>query len=141
MSKTAAASALTTNVKVQPVGGDVLNTKTSALAAARQPMTDVRHHMDEKRRLPLPPPSRPLETSKYMTRYEYVRLLIDRGQQLESGAEPCIDTHGMTDPQKIADAELHAKRFPFALPRILLNTNGETEMWDPNVMILPDDIC
>ena len=49
-------------------------------------------------------------TSKYMTKYERARVLGTRALQISLNAPVTIDVGGETDPLKIAEKELLAKK-------------------------------
>ena len=75
-----------------------------------------------------------------LTRYEYVRLIADRAQELQDGKRPLIPTDAsLTDSLKIAEAELRAGVLPLRLPRQL--PDGTIELCDPNTMLTHFDIC
>lgn len=60
-------------------------------------------------------------------------------QELQDGATPCIPVDAtLTDPMAIAVSELRQRKFPHWIRREF--SDGHSEDWDPNTMILPNDI-
>jgi DNA-directed RNA polymerase I, II, and III subunit RPABC2 len=68
------------------------------------------------------------KTIPILSRYEKARILGERADQLNSGAEPFIDVdHTMIDGYLIALRELEEKKIPFIVQRPL--PNGGCEYW------------
>jgi DNA-directed RNA polymerases I, II, and III subunit RPABC2 len=68
------------------------------------------------------------KTIPILSRYEKARILGERADQLNSGAEPFIDVdHTMIDGYLIAMKELEEKKIPFIVQRPL--PNGGCEYW------------
>lgn len=68
------------------------------------------------------------KTIPILSRYEKARILGERADQLNSGAEPFIDVdHTMIDGYLIAMKELDEKKIPFIVQRPL--PNGGCEYW------------
>ena len=76
---------------------------------------------------------------KYMTKYEWVRLISDRTAQIANGSsimiktgKDTVDVNTLT-PKEIAIIELESGRCPLYLVREM--PNGQREKWNPNEMI------
>jgi len=68
-----------------------------------------------------------------LTKYERARVLGTRSTQISYDAPVLIDTKGETDPYKIAEMELKAKKIPLKLRRYL--PGGTYEDLDVNKLI------
>lgn len=66
-------------------------------------------------------------TKPILTKYERVRLLGDRTQQLTLGAKPMIKNTGKLTPKQIAELELKNNVMPLIIERPL--PNGKRERW------------
>lgn len=66
-------------------------------------------------------------TKPFLTKYERVRLLSDRVQQLVNGSKPMIKTEDLYDERQIAELELQRKVIPLIVVRTL--PNGTIEHW------------
>jgi len=66
-------------------------------------------------------------TKPFLTKYERVRLLGDRTQQLTLGAKPMIKNAENLPPKKIAELEIEKNVVPLILLRPL--PNGKKEKW------------
>lgn len=53
-----------------------------------------------------------MRPSNMMTKFEKVKVIGIRALQLSSGAEPCIDPEGETNPLNIALMELRSRKIP-----------------------------
>ena len=58
-------------------------------------------------------------TLPVLSKYEKTRVLGLRSAQIASGAAPCVDRSGITDPFELAQMELAAKKVPFVIKRPL----------------------
>ena len=77
------------------------------------------------------------ETSAWMTKYEYTRLLAARALQISTGDSPKIDVSGIHDPYEIARREIHARVVPLVIQRVL--PNGKIETWNVRDMHIRDN--
>jgi DNA-directed RNA polymerase subunit K/omega len=66
-------------------------------------------------------------TKPILFKYERVRILSERRQQLIYGAKPMVRVPKNIAEKEIADLELKAKVIPFIISRTL--PNGDTEHW------------
>lgn len=66
-------------------------------------------------------------TKPVLFKYERVRILSERRQQLIHGAKPMIRVPKQISEREIADLELKARVIPFIISRTL--PNGDTEHW------------
>lgn len=66
-------------------------------------------------------------TKPFLTKYERVRILGDRIQQLTLGAKPMIKNSENLSPKEIAELELKNNVIPLIIVRPL--ANGEKEKW------------
>lgn len=66
-------------------------------------------------------------TRPILTKYERVRILAERRQQLVLGAKPMIRVSDKIPEKEIASLELKAKVIPFIIVRTL--PNGNVEHW------------
>jgi len=71
---------------------------------------------------------------KISTKYEKARLIGVRAEQIARGAPRLVDSHGETDPIKIAFMEYDQKRFPLMVIRHMPRGNEET-IFDVNKRI------
>jgi DNA-directed RNA polymerase I, II, and III subunit RPABC2 len=76
-------------------------------------------------------------TSKYLNKYERVKIIGIRAQQISYGALPLVDIGNLTDPMDIAMLELKEKKIPFIIKRYL--PNGTFELWNLNELLFVDD--
>ena len=60
-------------------------------------------------------------SSRKLMRYEKVRLLGQRANQLSKGAKPMTDITGLTDPLKIAEKEYKEGVIPISVIRFMPN--------------------
>jgi len=84
----------------------------------------------EDEEMELKPPKTKKKTSSMMTKYEYAHIIGSRVLLLVEGYPPLIDTKGMMDPQEIAVQELHQRKIPLRIKRVL--PGGEVEIWNIN---------
>ncbi|PAA61072.1 hypothetical protein BOX15_Mlig032261g4, partial [Macrostomum lignano] len=73
-------------------------------------------------------------TSIYMTKYERARVLGARAQQISLCAPVMVELEGETDPLKIAEKELKARKIPFIIRRYL--PDGSYENWKVQDLIV-----
>ena len=66
-------------------------------------------------------------TKPILFKYERVRILSERRQQLIHGAKPMVRVPKNVSEKEIADLELKARVIPFIISRTL--PNGDTEHW------------
>jgi len=66
-------------------------------------------------------------TKPYLTKYEYVRLLEDRSQQLTLGAKPMIKNCEHLTPKEVAQLEINNNIIPLIIERVL--PNNKKEQW------------
>lgn len=65
-------------------------------------------------------------TKNILTKYEKVKIIGLRAEQLQRGAEPLIEWRGADfDPRKIAMEELKQRKIPFMIRRNLPNGSKE----------------
>lgn len=65
-------------------------------------------------------------TKNILSKYEKVKIIGLRAEQLQRGAEPLIDWKGFEfDPRKIAMEELKQRKIPFMIRRTLPNGGKE----------------
>ena len=76
------------------------------------------------------------KTKNILTKYECVKLIGLRAQQLESSAEPLIEIKPgqKFDSREIAKQELRERKLPFFIRRTL--PNGSKEVWRLDDMII-----
>jgi len=60
-----------------------------------------------------------MKTSKYLTKYEQVRIIGLRGLQISQGSPILIDPQGETDPLRIALLELRSRVINMVIRRPL----------------------
>lgn len=72
-------------------------------------------------------PENKRKTKPFLTKYERVRLLGDRTQQLTLGAKPMIKNTENLTPKQIAEIELEKNVIPLIIERPL--PNGKKERW------------
>ncbi len=74
-------------------------------------------------------------TTRYLTKYERARILGTRALQITKNAPILVDVEpGETDPLKIAERELQARKIPFIIRRYL--PDGAYEDWRVNELII-----
>ena len=74
-------------------------------------------------------------TTCYLTKYERARILGTRALQISKNAPILVDLEpGDTDPLKIAEKELLAKKIPFIIRRYL--PDGSYEDWKVSELII-----
>eukprot|EP00826_Nyctotherus_ovalis_P024620 TRINITY_DN1900_c0_g1_i2.p1 TRINITY_DN1900_c0_g1~~TRINITY_DN1900_c0_g1_i2.p1 ORF type:complete len:100 (+),score=29.21 TRINITY_DN1900_c0_g1_i2:208-507(+) len=74
-------------------------------------------------------------TTCYLTKYERARILGTRALQISKNAPILVDLEpGDTDPLKIAEKELLAKKIPFVIRRYL--PDGSYEDWKVSELII-----
>jgi DNA-directed RNA polymerase subunit K/omega len=66
-------------------------------------------------------------SSNRLTKYEMVRILGERNEQLTMGAKPMIKNHQGLSYEKIAEEEFKRNMIPFKIKRPL--PNGKFEIW------------
>ncbi len=66
----------------------------------------------------------------FLTKYEFVRIIGTRSQQLIMGAKPMIKNYKKYSPKECAVEELKARVTPFYIEREM--PNGTIEKWDVN---------
>ena len=66
-------------------------------------------------------------TSKFMTKYERARVLGTRALQISKNAPLMVDPGDESDPYRLAEIELDAKKIPFIVRRYL--PDGAYEDW------------
>jgi DNA-directed RNA polymerase I, II, and III subunit RPABC2 len=64
-----------------------------------------------------------MEGMLFLTKYEKVRIIGTRAEQLENGAPPVIDIGDMTSSIEIAEKELEERKLPMIVIRNM--PNGE----------------
>lgn len=69
-------------------------------------------------------------TRPVLTKYERVRILSERRQQLTLGAKPMVAFDGNLSPTEISNLELQEKVIPFIIVRQL--PSGQIEHWHLN---------
>lgn len=70
---------------------------------------------------------------RFLQRFEVAKLIEERTEQLENGAEPIIEVLESDDTTDIAFKEFYAKMIPLKIKRVY--PNGEERVLDPNCMI------
>lgn len=75
-------------------------------------------------------------TKNILSKYERVKILGLRSEQLQRGAEPYIeiDTSKQFNPREVATEELRQRKLPFMIKRTL--PNGADEYWRLDDMII-----
>lgn len=73
-------------------------------------------------------------TMKWMTKYEYARIVGMRAVQISKGSKPNVDISGLKDPIEIAKKEIKEKKVPLIIRRTL--PDGRYEDWSVNELIL-----
>lgn len=74
-------------------------------------------------------------TRNFLTKYERVKIIGLRAEQLQRGASPYVDFDAKAfDPIEIANKELEARKLPFMVARTL--PNGEKEYWRLEDMVI-----
>jgi DNA-directed RNA polymerase subunit K/omega len=74
-------------------------------------------------------------TRNFMTKYEKVKIIGLRAEQLQRGAVPYVEFDKKKfDPIDIAQKELDSRKLPFMICRTL--PNGEKEYWRIDDMII-----
>jgi DNA-directed RNA polymerase subunit K/omega len=67
-------------------------------------------------------------TRNILTKYEKVKVIGLRGEQLQRGAKPHVEFDATKfNPIQIAERELQSRKLPFMICRTL--ANGEKEYW------------
>jgi DNA-directed RNA polymerase I, II, and III subunit RPABC2 len=76
------------------------------------------------------------KTRNILSKFEKVKLIGLRSEQLQRGAQPYVDvdTSSSFNPKNIALQELHEKKLPFMIKRQL--PDGSTEYWRLDDMII-----
>ncbi len=76
------------------------------------------------------------KTRNILSKFEKVKILGLRNEQLQRGAQPYVDvdTSSSFNPKNIALQELHEKKIPFMIKRQL--PDGSTEYWRLDDMII-----
>lgn len=73
-------------------------------------------------------------TKNILSKYEKVKILGVRTEQLQRGAEPLIKWEGEFDPRKIAREELHQRKTPLMVRRRI--PDGSVEYFRLEDMII-----
>lgn len=75
-------------------------------------------------------------TKNILSKYERVKILGLRSEQLQRGADPYIqlDTSKQFNPREVANEELRQRKLPFMIKRTL--PNGADEYWRLDDMII-----
>jgi DNA-directed RNA polymerase I, II, and III subunit RPABC2 len=75
-------------------------------------------------------------TNNILSKYERVKILGMRAEQLQRGAQPLVDISKFRDisPLNIAKRELEERKLPFIICRTL--PNGLSEYWKLDDMII-----
>lgn len=74
-------------------------------------------------------------TRNFLTKYERVKVIGLRAEQLQRGAIPCVDFDEKNfNPIEIATQELQSRKLPFMISRSL--PNGEKEYWRLEDMVI-----
>lgn len=75
-------------------------------------------------------------TKNILSKYERVKILGLRSEQLQRGADPYIeiDTSKQFNPREVANEELRQRKLPFMIKRTL--PNGTDEYWRLDDMII-----
>lgn len=71
----------------------------------------------------------------FLTKYEQARIIGIRGQQISQGAPILVDPEGLESPVEIALKELHERKLPFIIQRVL--PNNKCEYWRVDELKLP----
>ncbi|GBG34655.1 DNA-directed RNA polymerases I, II, and III subunit RPABC2 [Hondaea fermentalgiana] len=66
-------------------------------------------------------------TTRYLTKYERARILGTRALQISMNAPVMVEIEGETDPLRIAQKELQARKIPIIIRRYL--PDGTYEDW------------
>ena len=74
------------------------------------------------------------KTTRYMTKYEKARVLGTRALQISMNAPVMVEIDGETDPLRIAQKELAARKIPIIIRRYL--PDGSHEDWRINELII-----
>lgn len=77
-------------------------------------------------------------SKNFMTRYEFVRLIGTRTNQLENGAKPLIKDPGNMKFSEIALHEIKTKVLPLIIERPV--PNSEPEKWKVKDLIIPEEL-
>lgn len=73
-------------------------------------------------------------TTKFMTKYEKARVLGTRALQISMNAPVMVQLEGETDPLRIAQKELRARKLPIVVRRYL--PDGNFEDWPISDLII-----
>lgn len=74
-------------------------------------------------------------TRNVMTKFEKTKVIGMRLEQLARGAQPFVDTTGLTNIRSIVMKELEERKIPFIISRTL--PNGKNEYWRIADLIQP----
>ena len=74
------------------------------------------------------------KTTRYLTKYERARILGTRALQISMNAPIMVDLEGETDPLRIAQKELRARKIPIIIRRYL--PDGSYEDWSIEDLIV-----
>ena len=88
---------------------------------------DTKDSSEQKKKTSLIVPDDERITKPILNKYERVRVMGDRTQQLSAGAKPMIKDVEHLSPQEIAQLELDNNVLPFIIYRPL--ANGKIERW------------
>jgi DNA-directed RNA polymerase I, II, and III subunit RPABC2 len=70
---------------------------------------------------------KPKKTTTIMTKFEKARIIGVRLQQLNNGAQPCVNVSKLRNNHEIVLAELEQRKIPFIIKRPL--PDGTSEYW------------
>ena len=74
------------------------------------------------------------ETSRFLTKFEIAKVLVERAIQISNGAKVMVDVEeGVWDPMIIAEKELREKKIEYIIRRYL--PDGRYEDWELNELI------
>jgi DNA-directed RNA polymerase I, II, and III subunit RPABC2 len=76
-------------------------------------------------------------TMEIMTKFEYCEVISHRAKQFENGGKPFTTLDGLTDPIAIAKKEIHDKKCPLCIVRMI--TDIIAEKWSVNELAIPYD--
>lgn len=77
-------------------------------------------------------------TSEIMTKFEYTKVVADRAEQIKNGSVCFTDVEGLSDPIEMAKKEVHDKKCPLDIRRMI--TDKIAERWHVNEMAIPPDV-
>lgn len=77
---------------------------------------------------------KPRRTTRYLTKYERARILGTRALQISMNAPVMVEIEDETDPLRIAQMELQARKIPIIIRRYL--PDGTFEDWSIKDLIV-----